>query len=105
MVQRIGFFDLKKRNRERIQPGRQLVANSPIRQAEEIQSPVLLLHAVQDTVVRVRQSRRMAEELERLGKSFRYVEQERGDHFLSYTSQREQLFNEMEEFLAEHLTP
>ena len=105
MVQRIGFFDLKKRNRERIQPGRQLVANSPIRQAEEIQSPVLLLHAVQDTVVRVRQSRRMAKELERLGKPYRYVEQERGDHFLSYTSQREQLFNEMEEFLAEHLTP
>ena len=105
MVQRIGFFDLKKRNRERIQPGQQLVANSPIKQAEAIESPVLLLHAVQDTVVRVRQSRRMAEALERLGKSFRYVEQERGDHFLSYTSQREELFNEMESFLAEHLEP
>lgn len=103
MVQRIYRFDLSTRNRKRIQPSRELQSNSPLHQVEAIQSPILLLHGAQDTVVRVRQSRRLASALEQTGKSFRYVEQPEGDHFLSYSDQREQLFAEMQSFLADHL--
>ncbi len=103
MVQRLYFFDLVKRNRERIQSSADLKANSPIRQVSAIDVPILLMHGKRDTVVRVEQSRRFAQALERHGKTFRYVEQELGDHFLSMTSQRNQFFTEMDQFLAEHL--
>ncbi|NKC00852.1 MAG: prolyl oligopeptidase family serine peptidase [Pseudomonadales bacterium] len=105
MVERTAFFDLKKRNRERIQSSKNLAANSPLAQVQDIDTPILLVHGVQDTVVRVRQSRRLANALAQHGKNFRYVEQPIGDHFLSYKSQREQLFGEMDSFLAEHLKP
>ena len=105
MVQRIYSFDLVKRNRERIQKHTELKANSPIRQISDIEVPILLLHGKRDTVVRVEQSRKFASALARHGKTYRYVEQEQGDHFLSFTSQRQEFFAEMASFLDEHLSP
>ncbi len=104
-VERLYNFDLAERNRERIQSGRELRANSPIRQVDSIDVPLLLLHGKRDTVVRVKQSRMFAAALERAGKPFRYVEQDNGDHFLSVTSQRKEFFVEMRDFLTEHLSP
>jgi dipeptidyl aminopeptidase/acylaminoacyl peptidase len=103
MVERFYSFELVKRNRERIQPSAQLAANSPIHQVEAIRVPLLLLHGDRDTVVRVKQSRRMARALEESGKPFRYVEQANGDHFLSMESQRMEFFAELDRFLDEHL--
>ena len=103
MVQRIYSFDLVKRNRERIQDQSQLKANSPIRQVNAINVPVLLMHGKRDTVVRVQQSRQFAKALARHGKEHRDIEQEHGDHFLSLASQRAEFFSEMESFLSEHL--
>lgn len=105
MVQRLYNFDLARRNRARIQGTRDLVANSPIRQADAFNVPVLLLHGNRDTVVRVKQSRELARALTRLGKPHRYVEQEFGDHFLSMGSQRREFFSEMGAFLDQHLAP
>jgi dipeptidyl aminopeptidase/acylaminoacyl peptidase len=105
MVARIYSFDLVERNRERIQASAQLAENSPIRQVTSIDVPILLMHGNRDTVVRVRQSRKFAAALARHGKTFRYVEQENGDHFLSTTSQRDEFFSEMSRFLTEHLAP
>ena len=102
-VERIYSFDLVKRNRERIQASADLKENSPIRQVEKIQVPILLLHGDRDTVVRVKQSRQFAAALEKNGKDFRYVEMSEGDHFLSGTAQREEFFVEMRDFLAKHL--
>ena len=103
MVQRLYNFDLAERNRERIQDDKQLRVNSPILQVENFAVPVLLLHGTRDTVVRVTQSRRLAEKLRKLGKPHRYVEQPMGDHFLSMSHQRRQFFDEMSTFLDEHL--
>ena len=105
MVSRLYQFDLAVRNRERIQEGSELRANSPLRQVQSINVPVLLLHGNRDTVVRVKQSREFAAALERHGKPFRYVEQVNGDHFLSMSSQRSEFFVEMRDFLTEHLSP
>ena len=103
MVQRIYKFDLVRRNRARIQKRAQLKANSPIRQVQEIAVPILLLHGTLDTVVRVEQSRQFAAALTKHDKRHRYVEQPRGDHFLSLSSQRHQFFAEMGQFLNRHL--
>lgn len=103
MVERLYNFDLAERNRERIQGPRELKNNSPIVQAEYFNVPVLMLHGGRDTVVRVTQSRRLAEKLKKLGKNYRYVEQPLGDHFLSLASQRREFFDEMGMFLDRHL--
>lgn len=102
-VTRLYDYDLVERNRSRIQASSQLKANSPIRQVESIDVPILLLHGNRDTVVRVKQSRQFASALAKHGKTFRYVEQDNGDHFLSLASQREEFFSEMGRFLVEHL--
>ena len=103
MVERMYSFDLARRNRERIQDSPELRANSPIRQVGSIDVPVLMLHGSRDTVVRVNQSRKLAEALRKLGKTYRYVEQPMGDHYLSMSSQREQFFDELGGFLSQHL--
>lgn len=103
LVQRIGQFDLVERNRMRIQSGEALRDNSPFHQVERFAVPVLLVHGELDTVVRARQSRRLAKRLERLNKPFVYVEQPRGDHFLSGESQRVEFFKVMRQFLDNHL--
>lgn len=101
MVERMYNFDLAKRNRERVQDSAQLRENSPIRKVRDIQVPILMLHGTKDTVVRVKQSRRMAQALAVNNKAHRYVEQD-GDHFLSTSSQLREFFSEMQGFLAEH---
>ncbi len=104
MVRRLYGFDLVQRNRERIQDGSELHANSPLHQTAQIGVPVLLLHGDRDAVVRVRQSRNMAKALARAGKPHRYVEQAGGDHGLSSNTQRRQFLDELGAFLAQHLS-
>jgi dipeptidyl aminopeptidase/acylaminoacyl peptidase len=103
MVSRLYNFDLVRRNRERIQASADLANNSPLRQVANIQVPVLLFHGTRDTVVRVKQSRELAQALAEHDKSYEYVEQVGGDHFLSSNSQRAEFFAEMSAFLTEHL--
>lgn len=103
LVSRIYGFELVKRNRERIQSDDQLRANSPLHQVERIGVPLLLVHGDTDTVVSVRQARRFAKALKRKSKSFEYIEQEGGDHFLSRQADRTQFFQALAEFLDVHL--
>lgn len=81
-----------------------LEARSPYYQAKKIKIPILLLHGEEDRVVDVRQSRKMADELENLGKDVTYVELENGDHYLSIQRNRHRVFQEMETFLKKHLS-
>jgi dipeptidyl aminopeptidase/acylaminoacyl peptidase len=76
---------------------------SPIRHADAVRVPILLLHGVEDTVVPVEQSRSMNAKLVRAKKNVRYVELNGDDHWLSSASTRTQVLQEIETFLATSL--
>jgi dipeptidyl aminopeptidase/acylaminoacyl peptidase len=76
---------------------------SPIRHAEAITQPVLLIHGKTDRVVEVGQSQAMYAELTKLDKPAKYVELESGDHYLSNYFDRVAAFKAMDEFLKQNL--
>ncbi|MBX5463875.1 MAG: prolyl oligopeptidase family serine peptidase [Steroidobacteraceae bacterium] len=80
-----------------------VISRSPLRAASQIEIPVMLMHAANDTVVPETQSRAMARELEKLGKKVVYVPLAGEDHWLSRSGTRVQMLKELEKFLAEHL--
>jgi dipeptidyl aminopeptidase/acylaminoacyl peptidase len=77
-------------------------AVSPIHYPEQFSTPILLMHGKKDLRVPVKQSREMAEKLQKAGKDHRYVEQPLGDHHFSRQEDRLQFLKEMESFLAKH---
>jgi dipeptidyl aminopeptidase/acylaminoacyl peptidase len=79
-----------------------LKAVSPINFPEQFSIPVLLVHGKVDRRVPVKQSRQMAEALQKAGKDVRYVEQPLGDHHLSREADRLALLQEFEAFLKHH---
>jgi dipeptidyl aminopeptidase/acylaminoacyl peptidase len=76
---------------------------SPLRHADQVKVPILLLHGIEDTVVPVEQSRRMSARLERAKRDVKYVELGGDDHWLSSASTRTQMLREIETFLAQAL--
>ncbi len=76
---------------------------SPLRNAEQVRIPILLLHGVDDSVVPVEQSRDMNAKLLRAKRNVRYVEISGDDHWLSGASTRTQVLKEIETFLAQSL--
>jgi dipeptidyl aminopeptidase/acylaminoacyl peptidase len=78
---------------------------TPIRHADVVRIPTLLLHGLEDTVVPVDQSRSMNARLLRAKKNVRYVELRGDDHWLSSASTRTQVLQEIETFLATALKP
>jgi dipeptidyl aminopeptidase/acylaminoacyl peptidase len=78
---------------------------SPIRHADAVRIPTLLIHGVEDTVVEVDQSRAMHARLVRAKKNVRYVELKGDDHWLSSASTRTRVLQEIETFLAASLKP
>lgn len=81
----------------------ELAARSPERFVDQIEIPVLLIHAEGDTVVTVQQSQAMDLAMRRAGKDVRYVELEGGDHWLLEPHNRARVLQEMETFLGQHL--
>ncbi len=79
-----------------------LRAVSPINHAASFSIPTLMMHGRKDRNVPVRQSREMAEKLERAGKVFTYIEQPEGDHHFSLQADRLQFLKELEAFLKQH---
>jgi dipeptidyl aminopeptidase/acylaminoacyl peptidase len=82
-----------------------IAAKSPARAAEAITVPVLLIHSTNDTVVPFAQSKKMAEILQRHGKSVKLVELPGDDHWLSAAATRTQMLRALGEFLQQHLPP
>jgi dipeptidyl aminopeptidase/acylaminoacyl peptidase len=78
---------------------------SPLRHAEVVRVPTLLIHGAEDTVVPVEQSRSMNSKLVRAKKNVRYVELKGDDHWLSSASTRTQVLQEIESFIAASLKP
>lgn len=75
---------------------------SPINFPEQFSTPILLMHGKKDLRVQVKQSREMAEKLQKAGKDYIYIEQPEGDHHFSRQEDRLQFLKEMESFLAKH---
>lgn len=81
----------------------QLKQTSPVRMAERVKIPILLIHGKDDVVVPVDQSRKMASALKDEGKNYEYIELEDGTHNLDYLPHRKQTFEAMDTFLAKYL--
>ena len=69
----------------------------------KVKTPTLLVHGKEDRVVHVEQSQLYADELEDYDKSFKYVELESADHYLTMGSNRMRFFEELDAFLATYL--
>ncbi|MEP1385077.1 MAG: S9 family peptidase [Paraglaciecola sp.] len=80
-----------------------LASRSPINFVEKINTPLLIMHGVEDRSVPIDQSRKFVKELQAKGKAFRYVESTLGDHHLKLSEQRHEFFVELDGFLTEHL--
>lgn len=76
---------------------------SPLHKAAAARAPVLLLHGQEDSTVPIDQSRRMAQALERAGKTVRFVELTGDDHYLSNGATRTRMLEEVDAFLKAHL--
>jgi dipeptidyl aminopeptidase/acylaminoacyl peptidase len=76
---------------------------SPLRHADAVLVPTLILHGAEDTVVPVEQSRAMNAKLLRAKKNVRYVELKGDDHWLSSASTRTQVLEEIDAFLTQSL--
>ena len=81
----------------------QLKETSPVRMAERVKIPILLIHGKDDASVPVVQSRIMADALKDEDKVYEYIELEDGTHHLDYYPDRKQTFEAMENFLAKYL--
>jgi dipeptidyl aminopeptidase/acylaminoacyl peptidase len=81
---------------------RHLEAISPLFRVQEVKGPMLLMHGAHDARVSVRESRQMAEALERAGKTVRLVVFEDEGHSRQYGNWRNAVrhYQEVEEFLA-----
>jgi dipeptidyl aminopeptidase/acylaminoacyl peptidase len=76
---------------------------SPINFVEQFSAPILLVHGKADQRVPVKQSRALAERLARAGKPVTYLEQPKGDHFLSRAEDRLGLLQATHDFLKQHV--
>lgn len=78
----------------------ELKAGSPLRAAEKIKAPVLMVHGDADIQVAVEHSRAMARALDRADKKYELVVIKEGNHSLSRYEWRETLLTRLEAFLA-----
>ena len=78
---------------------------SPVKHADTISVPVMLIHGSDDTVVPFDQSSRMANALQRLHKPFQMVKLESEDHWLSRGQTRLQMLDASVAFLKTNNPP
>jgi dienelactone hydrolase len=78
---------------------------SPARHADQAAVPILIVHGVDDTVVRYEQSQRMAEALKRAGKPYEFVTLKGEDHWGSRSETRLELLQAWIKFLEAHNPP
>jgi dipeptidyl aminopeptidase/acylaminoacyl peptidase len=76
---------------------------SPLKHADKINKPVLLIHGKKDRVVDYRHSYNMFDELEDEDKVVEYIEIKGADHYLSNNEHRLQTFRAIDIFLDKYL--
>jgi dipeptidyl aminopeptidase/acylaminoacyl peptidase len=89
--------------KERIGTGSVLDTKSPINSIAAITTPVMIAYGTGDGVVANEQSIRMAEALQKAGKTVTVVKLPDEDHWLSQAETRTQLLQALEGFLKHHL--
>lgn len=80
-----------------------LEQHSPINFVEKIKAPILLIHGQQDTQAYYKQSSDFYEVAEDAGVDVEYIEFKHGTHYLDENENRLKAFEELGEFLTEHL--
>ena len=80
-----------------------VAAASPARSAPKVRAPILLIYGTDDTVVPPQQTLGMAKALQAAGKPYEIVELPAEDHWLSKSTTRIALLQNIEAFLAKHL--
>lgn len=78
-------------------------ALSPAKMADKVDTPVLLVHGKDDTVVPIEQSRVMHKALQRAGKDVTFVQLKGEDHWLSYGDTRLAALRAVAEFVERHI--
>ena len=81
---------------------RDFTAVSPRFHAADFSVPILIAHGVEDKRVPVKQSRWLADELKKAGKTYLYLEQPLGDHHFSRAEDRLQFLKAMKTFLDKY---
>lgn len=81
----------------------ELNAVSPAKLADQAGPPILLIHAKDDVVVPISQSRRMRNALRSAGKPHEYVELKGEDHWLSTGEMRTEMLRRSIEFIDAHI--
>ncbi len=81
---------------------RDFSAVSPRFHAADFSVPILIAHGVEDKRVPVKQSRWLAEELKKAGKTYQYIEQKEGDHHFSRAEDRLEFLKATKAFLDKH---
>jgi dipeptidyl aminopeptidase/acylaminoacyl peptidase len=82
----------------------QVIAKSPARFASAVRAPILLIHGVDDTVVPISQSQRMARALKAAGKPYELIELPGEDHWMMTNSaSRIRTLTELERFLGKYI--
>lgn len=77
---------------------------SPHHRADEVQIPILLVAAKDDSRVNYKHSKRMYKKLKKLKKPVQYIELKSGGHSIDVDPERIRYFTALEAFLAEHLS-
>jgi dipeptidyl aminopeptidase/acylaminoacyl peptidase len=80
-----------------------VIAKSPSRHAAAVRASVLLVHSVEDTIVRVEQSDMMERALRSEGKAVEFLRMDGDDHNLAKSVSRVRMLTELEAFLGKHL--
>ncbi len=82
---------------------RSLDRQSPLYNASKISNPVLLMHGVDDRLVKYEQSEKMARRLEKLEKPVDFIKLKAGAHNLDNSQHRHMVFKRLEKFLNDNL--
>ncbi|MGC1458488.1 MAG: alpha/beta fold hydrolase [Steroidobacteraceae bacterium] len=82
-----------------------LDAISPLRHADQLSVPLLLIHGRDDVTVPYAQSADMAKSLKRAGKPVEFVTLEKEDHYMSRSATRLQMLQSSVEFLRKYNPP
>lgn len=81
----------------------QLRAASPARHADQVKSPILLMHGEGDTTVSIEQSELMNDALKHAGKKVTFIRFPGEDHYLNLADTRIRMLKALESFLAENI--
>ena len=90
---------------EELGPLKNLDEISPRKHAADADAPILLIHGRDDTVVPFQQSVKMADALKDAGKTYKFVELEGEDHWLSRSKTRDQMLEAAVAFVRKYDPP